>query len=427
MRRAALSAAIASPLLFLSVTALANGTLEVKQGEVVYLSGTVHFKSVVVRDGGTLRVRPLKDGEPGTGSLTIKAASVTVDMGGLIDATGAGYAGTNADGASCSPGSGGAVGPSTGGSAPGGGGANAGAGAAGCPNGGAASSPTTGSCQQGPGAAGGAAFVQNAPADAPNHGGSGGGVLSILASEVHIEGNILARGQNGFVYSAVGTGAGAGGYISIEAASIDGGGLVSVKGGAGGDGLSGHGGGGGGGTIKIIVAKDLPSDGMGGTHPTLDAGSGVSGTCSSAQVGLVDVQVNSANPCIDADEDGEPAEACGGKDCDDSDERIKGGSKPAIEICDGADNDCNSQVDDNLVEDACPENQACESGSCVDQGTGGAGGGSTSSTPPPDYLEYRGACDFGREAHRNGLAFYGAALIAFLAGLRAHRRRDRRK
>lgn len=49
------------------------------------ISGTVHFKSVVVRNGGTLRVRPLKHGEPGTGSLTIEANSVTVDMGGLID------------------------------------------------------------------------------------------------------------------------------------------------------------------------------------------------------------------------------------------------------------------------------------------------------------------------------------------------------
>ncbi len=418
-RRAAISAAfVTSTVLLFSASALANESLEVQKDQTVVLGGTVRFKSITVRSGGKIKVRPVTDGVPGSGSLTLKAGSITVEAGGVIDASGAGFAGTATDGASaaCGANAGGAAGPSGAGPSPGGGGSSAGKGAAGCPTGGDGGTPYIQSCEANPGAAGGAAFIPNAPADAPIHGGAGGGAITLLAAVVHVEGSILADGAAGFVYSGVGTGGGAGGYISIDAATVDGAGLISAKGGDGGDGLNGRGGAGGGGTIRVSAAT--------APEPKLDTAGGKTGTCPGAQAGIADPQVV-ADKCVDVDGDGEKSSACGGDDCDDSDPTVKGGSKPALEVCDGQDNDCNDAIDDELVKDACGDGQSCTDGICVDDGGGGSGGGTTTSGSPPDYVEYRGACDFGRAAHRDGLAFYGAALVAFLAGLRLQRKRRR--
>jgi Putative metal-binding motif len=49
---------------------------------------------------------------------------------------------------------------------------------------------------------------------------------------------------------------------------------------------------------------------------------------------------------LDFDRDGEPAITCGGHDCDDRDGRR---TSTGVEICDGADNDCNGVADDDLV------------------------------------------------------------------------------
>lgn len=418
MRRAALSAALATPMvLLLSAPALANESLEVQKDEVVVLDGTVRFKSVTVRSGGTIRVRPVTQGAPGSGSLTLKAAEITVEAGGVIDASGAGFRGTTTagDAASCGANAGGAAGPSGGGPTPGGGGGASGKGAKGCPNGGDGGAVYVVSCEANPGAAGGAAFFPSSPADTPNHGAAGGGSITLLAAEVHVLGSILADGASGFVYSGVGTGGGAGGYISIDASKVDGSGLISAKGGDGGDGISGQGGGGGGGTIRISVVTTV--------GPTLDTAGGTTGTCAGAQAGIADPQVNAMKPCVDVDGDGERASECGGTDCDDSDPKVRGGADPGIEICDGQDNDCNGEVDDSLVKDACPEGQACTDGVCADEtGTTTTG---TSTAARPDYVDYRGACDVGGAGRRGGIPFYGAALLALLAGLRARLKRRR--
>lgn len=47
--------------------------------------------------------------------------------------------------------------------------------------------------------------------------------------------------------------------------------------------------------------------------------------------------------CQDADQDGHPALACGGDDCDDTQTAIHPG---AAEVCDGKDNNCNGKTDD---------------------------------------------------------------------------------
>ena len=58
-----------------------------------------------------------------------------------------------------------------------------------------------------------------------------------------------------------------------------------------------------------------------------------------------------ANPdcCRDADGDGYWDEACGGDDCDDSDDATY---PEAPELCDGLDNDCDADVDEDTGEDA---------------------------------------------------------------------------
>ncbi|MFO0590692.1 MAG: putative metal-binding motif-containing protein [Polyangiaceae bacterium] len=416
--RALLAALFASPIaLLFSAPALANDSLTVQQGQTVVLDGTVRYKDLHVLSGGKILVRPVSSGAAGNGSLTIKAATIEVDAGGSIDATGAGFPGTatNGDSASCGANAGGQAAMSGGPAAPGGGGAAAGAGATGCPAGGIGGTPYIQSCEANPGAAGGAAYLPATPADTPNHGGAGGGAIILLAAEITINGSVVADGAPGFILQSFGTGGGAGGYISIDASKVSGSGTISAKGGDGGDGTSGKGGGGGGGTIRVSAVTAV--------EPALDASGGKSGTCAPGNAGIADATPLPQKPCVDTDGDGDKAKECGGGDCDDSDPNVHAGTTPAIEICDGQDNDCNGAIDDDLVSDACPAGQICEAGACVDGSGGGGGATSTGTDSPPDYVTYRGACDIGRGAHENGMAFYGAALVAFLAGLREYRKR----
>lgn len=421
MRRVLLSAALAFPLTLASARALAGESLEVASGTTAYIDGTVRYRTVTVRSGGTLRVRSVGSG--GTGTLTLKAEQVVVEQGGAIDATGAGYSGTSGDGGTpgCCPAAAGAAGPADK-KAPGGGGGNGGKGAAGCPGGGKGGEAYANLDNAYPGAAGGASSFGAPMSGIPNAGGRGGGSILILAASVTVDGDILADGAPGVSYGGVGSGAGAGGVIRIDAWELHGTGKLSARGGDGAQAYAGIGGGGGGGVIHVSLPADAAVDAL----PASDATGGLTGTgtCAAGEAGPDDLELVDAKPCTDADGDGHGAAACGGDDCDDADPGVHGGADPAIEICDGQDNDCDGAADNDLVADACPEGQACQAGACVDDGAGGAGGGAE---PPPDHLDYRGACDIGpqRTAHLHGAAFFGAALAGFLAALRLRRRRPR--
>lgn len=439
LRRVLSCAALATALVSLSAPALASPSLEVKSGETIVLDGTVLYSSVTVRGGGVLRVRPVALGIPGSGSLTLKAAKVTVEQDGVIDATGAGYAGVQAAAGGtppCCPAAAGGAGLAGSQRSPGGGAGSGGKGAPGCLSGGQGLGGPGGEAfivpeNGNPGAAGGGAFFVNPPADFPNLGGRGGGALTIVAGLVELEGRILANGAAGVAFGGTGTGGGAGGFVSITAVSIAGSGRIEARGGAGSPAFSGSGGGGGGGVILITASSPLASDGMGGTLPAKDVRGGDTNpgdaTCVDGEAGMVKV-VEDSPACIDADGDGEGSTECGGQDCDDADATVRGGSKPGLEVCDGRDNDCNGKTDDDLVSDACPKGQACVSGACATQGSsgsGGAGGAGGGADAPPDYVTYSGACsmDSRRAAHQNGMLFFAAALAAFLLGLRSRKGR----
>ncbi len=62
---------------------------------------------------------------------------------------------------------------------------------------------------------------------------------------------------------------------------------------------------------------------------------------------------------LDGDEDGEPARACGGADCNDVDPGITPG---APELCDGMDNNCDGRVDEATPN--CGRGTVCRNGGC---------------------------------------------------------------
>ena len=250
------SAGLAISLTLLAAPAFAAPSLEVRDGETVVLDGTVLFKSVTVLAGGTLRVRPVTAGAPGSGSLTLKAETITVEKDGVIDASAAGFPGTDAAGGAppCCPAASGGAGLSGPQTSPGGGGGSGGKGAPGCLNGGAGTGGPGGQAYANPengnpGAAGGAAFFLDAAADIPNRGGRGGGALTILTGTLVLEGQILANGSAGIAFGGTGTGGGAGGFVSIDAITVSGEGRIEARGGGGSPALSRSGGGGGGGEV----------------------------------------------------------------------------------------------------------------------------------------------------------------------------------
>ncbi len=432
MRGVVPAAATAASVMLLSMQAFSAPNLEIKKGETVTLVGATRFKAVTIFDGGRLRVRPVENGTGG--SLILAAESVTVAKGGVIDASGAGFAGTTMAGGapSCCLDAAGGAGMLGVGSSPGGGGGSGGPGATGCFNTGMVSGGTGGKAfdiptNANPGAAGGAAAFDSPPG-VPNKGGRGGGSIHIKSAAVQVEGEILADGVDGVAIGTSGTGAGAGGYIKIEAATIGGSGTISARGGNGGIGGLSAGGGGGGGVIILTTTNPLATNAT-GTVLSIKANGGetnpnVSG-CVNGGMAMPILSANENN-CVDADEDGEPSKLCGGLDCDDSNPSVRGGDDAGIEVCDGLDNDCNGKEDDALVTDACPSGQTCVAGSCEVGGGGGGEGGGGSGKAPPDYLDYRGTCAVdGTGKTRSGiLPVLGSMALAFsAAALRAVRRR----
>jgi len=63
--------------------------------------------------------------------------------------------------------------------------------------------------------------------------------------------------------------------------------------------------------------------------------------------------------CIDNDQDGYGTNCPAGDDCDDGDASVYPG---ADEVCDGKDNNCNNQVDENAI---CPAGAQCVNGQCL--------------------------------------------------------------
>jgi hypothetical protein len=164
----------------------------------------------------------------------ISAANITIASGGIIKATGRGFAGGASNFQGSGPGGGAVVG--TGGA----GGSYGGVG--GFPSSGAATGTLYGD-EMAPisfGSGGGSGGTGGL-------GGNGGGALKLTASQdISVFGTLSADGTDGTIKS----GGGAGGSLWIQAQNLMGTGLISAKGGLG-AGSAPSGGGGGGGRIKF--------------------------------------------------------------------------------------------------------------------------------------------------------------------------------
>lgn len=380
------------------------------------MDGIREYATVTVKQGGALRVKPIGSG---TGFLHLRANKIVIEAGSVIDASGAGYAGVDgADGGALSgTDAGGKKGAMLG--APGTGGANAGQGGRGT-NGncsaiqatpGGTAYPTPSLLQFG--AAGGA----SQPLDVmlASRGGHGGGRITLEAAVVHIAGLVTARGTDGINAGQIGSGGGAGGSIEIRAGTLTGDGVISVRGGYGGEGIA-SGGGGGGGVIKIDTPSTVPMT------LKLELEGGLSGSCQNAGKGGQGDLINETTfpACPDLDMDSFTSAACGGPDCDDSDDQIHppAAGETVRERCDGQDNDCNGMVDDNLPDGACPSGHSCRNGACEADPVTDAG---VPPGPPPDHIEYQGGCAVGTS--RPAIS---AAVLLWMLGAAGLARRTKR-
>lgn len=417
LRLAALSIAVASSAWLSAGPALAALPLVVSSQQA--LDGIHEYSTVTVKNGGRIVVRP---SSVGLGWLHLRANTITIESGGEIDATGAGYQGSDGSDGGQPSGSSGAGKLAGGDDTPGTGGANAGDGGRGttaacspiaAPPGGVAYA-MAGSLELG--SAGGAAKVTDP--SLPTRGGHGGGRITLEAALITISGVVAARGEDGLNPSNIGSGGGAGGVLQLIGGSMNGAGIVSVRGGAGGTGTQNGGGGGGG---LVLLSTSTPAAML---TISFDLDGGPSGMCAMAGKGGQGSLIESPiAACVDADKDGFNAAACGGDDCDDADPEIhpaKSGVS-VLERCDAQDNDCNGSVDDDLPPGACPEG-TCQAGVCVPNMTGDGGGSNVG--PRPDHVEYIGGCSFvraggddetagrGGEQAGRALAVLGALVFA---------------
>jgi hypothetical protein len=271
-----------------------------------------------------------------------------------------------------------------------------------------------------PGSAGGAANV--AMPGLGSRGGHGGGVIILEAARVEVYGTLLARGEDGLVAQANGSGAGAGGAIQIIANTFQIGpnSRLSVRGGNGGDGTSNGGGASGG---LIVLTSNLPMMLM------TEIEGGTSGSCAPpAGSGGAGRLVNPGAPagCMDVDSDGHGSRLCPtvGPDCDDGDPAIFPG---ALENCNGADDDCSGVTDDNLPAGACPAGQTCQSGACTTMPIQDAGTDAAATGPLPEAIAFRGGCALGTRANGTGAALVAAVSFGLWGLARSARTRRRAK
>jgi len=394
----------------------------------VALAGEHVYDTLSITNGGVLRVIPY-DGSPGSGTLHIKANRITIEQGGVISATGSGYAGKNNDNGDAEPGSnGGGRRPATLGH-PGSGGGYGGKGASG------ASDACTGFADAPGGAAfymsgaplvmGSAGGAANALGAATTAGGRGGGLIVLEAASIILNGRVEADGAPSYAFAGVAAGAGSGGGIHLIANSLSGSGELSVAGGNGahGDGnaaaspaIPPNNGGGGGGGVLVITATSVT-----GTIQRV-ALAGTRGTCmtSNAADGTI-VDETPTLSCVDVDQDGHFSAICGGDDCDDSDPLIYP-QTGLQDDCDGHDNDCDNIVDEDAT---CAPGSSCDStaGMCVAQPDAGAGGGA-GVEPRPDHVEFEGGCAMARPGAGRLLSALALALAALGASARRRSRRS---
>jgi MYXO-CTERM domain-containing protein len=422
------SSALALALLGLAATlgftSTARATEPMTISKKITISADLLVDELTVQAGGILEVKQVAAG--GTGTIHIRARKINVMKDGVITATRAGLAGANdADGKSANAGSGGKRSMTLG--HPGTGGGYFGKGAKGADDkctplddttGGAAFAMPT-ATKPILGSAGGAANVTTMG----NAGGAGGGVIFLEAAEIVINGTVEARGESPAAVSGVARGAGSGGLIAITAAHLTGTGTITV---AGGDGpnalgvgatiLANNGGGGAGGVI-LIKASDLAQT----LEDKLEIRGGITGSCGpalDADKGDQQIVIDAAF-CVDADGDTATSSACGGLDCDDSDEAIKPG---APEVCNGVDDNCNNATDEDESGTLCPAGRTCDSEAktCVAISDAGADAGPViDAGTPPDHITFESGCslrggDDSGDSGDSGLALVGLGLGALV-------------
>jgi hypothetical protein len=198
------------------------------------LDGDVAVSGPVVVHSGATLTSP-------AGDLTLRASSITVELGGsiVVSPTGATAAGRGHDGTYSSY-----YGVY-------GGGGGGGYGAAG----------TMGGSSYAGGSSAGVAFGSNVDATisagamggngGSDSGGHGGGVVRLIAPVINLAGQVTASGENGHSGSS-GGGGGSGGGILLAGDAITVSGSLTASGGSGGTGSASYGGAGGFGRVKLL-------------------------------------------------------------------------------------------------------------------------------------------------------------------------------
>ncbi|VGO17042.1 hypothetical protein PDESU_05636 [Pontiella desulfatans] len=227
-----------------TMTVKSNATVAVQGGAVLYADAlTIEDDGVVLCESAD-NSATVNSNWVGYGA-GLQVGTLTIDVGGVLTATGLGYTSTDAKG----NGPGGGSGTRSDNNGGGGGGGYGGAGypGQGQPGGGTYGSETA---PVDLGSAGGAGYA--------GRGGGGGGAIRIIATdEVVVEGLLSANGVDGLVHSWGASGGGAGGSIWITTPTLSGSlGSIQAVGGAGWVVGEEDSGGGGGGRIAIYYQSN---------------------------------------------------------------------------------------------------------------------------------------------------------------------------